>query len=123
MKCFLLKCKSRNRHTDPVFLAQVPIMPSMHLVHLQGQNLGLLKKEEDPNLLLITDSDAFMERYEKYYQERFEMEEMPEDFVVPYGYEVVYGQVKFDNEEEAEEETEATLPAESQEEEEEYVED
>ena len=107
MKCFQLKLKSKNRLTDPVFMAQVPIMPSMFLVNLHGANLGLLQKEGDSSLLLITDNDGFIERYLPYYQERFEVTEFGDDYVVPYGYEVVYGSVKFDNEAETSEQLEA----------------
>ena len=103
MKCFQLQLKSKNRLTDSLFIAQVPIMPSLYLVNQQGHNLALLKQGDDPSLLLITDSDAFLERYLDYYQERFTIEEKSEDFVVPHGFEVVYGSMKFENETASEE--------------------
>lgn len=100
MKCFQLHLKSKNRLTDPLFIAKVPLMPNLYLVELKGQKLAILKAEDNPKLLLITDSAAFLERYLDYYQERFTVEEMPEDYVVPAGFEVVYGAMKFDNENE-----------------------
>jgi hypothetical protein len=100
MKCFQLQLKSKNRLTDPLFMAQVPLMPNLYLVELKGHKLALLKADNNPTLLLITDSNAFLERYLDYYNERFTVEEMPEDFVVPGSFEVVYGAMKFDNESE-----------------------
>lgn len=101
MQCYRLTNRSKNRFSDGLFLARVPLMPNKYLLE-QGYSLGLMQAGPEEPLLLITDADAFWNRFQNYYQERFELEQMPEDYVVPASYEVVYGAIKFDNEEEAE---------------------
>ena len=98
MKCLQLTSKSLIRKSDPVFLAKAPIMPHQYLFKNQGYNLGVLQAENKKPLLLITDYIPFLEQFREYYEQRFEVEEMGEDFVVPAHYEVVYGSVSFDNE-------------------------
>lgn len=87
-------------------MAKVPIIPNQYLYNQLNYNLGLLKSSESDTLLLITDNDAFLEKYREYYEDRFQVEEQDDSFVVPSDFEVVYGLVTFDNEEEPAEEDE-----------------
>jgi hypothetical protein len=103
MKCIKLTAKTTNRHQSAEYLAKLPIIPSLYMVTKQGKNIGLLAKEDENELLLISDSQEFLERYQNYYEARFKKEEMPEDYIVPAGYAVVFGKISFDNEAEPDE--------------------
>lgn len=103
MKCFELKFKRRGRLSDPIFMAKLPIMSNKYLIEKLDKDIGLLKKDDNEDtLMLVSENNLFIEQYSNYYKERFEMTEMPSDFIMPYEYKVIFGKVKFDNENEAE---------------------
>lgn len=85
-----------------MYLAKLPMLPHRYLFEKMGKNIAIMEGEKDQPLLLLCDDEAFWDRYEEYYRQRFELEEMGEDFKVPAEYEVAFGKVRFDNEEQAE---------------------
>jgi hypothetical protein len=98
MKCLILRPKSKLRLSDATFLAKAPLLPNQRLFQNEGFNLGLLQSDAESPLLLISDHEDFLKQYRNYYEERFEVEEKGEDFVVPSAYQVIFGKVQFDNE-------------------------
>lgn len=97
MKCFKLIPKSKLRLSDNLLLAKAPLIPHQYLFKAQGHDLALMQHQEDGSFLLICSADDFWSSYQAYYEARFELETMPEDYQVPEAYEVVYGKVQFED--------------------------
>jgi hypothetical protein len=97
MKCFKLITKSKLRLSDNLLLAKAPLIPHQYLFKTNGHDLALMQHQEDGSFLLICSADEFWSSYQAYYEARFELETMPEDYQVPEAYEVVYGKVQFED--------------------------
>ena len=98
MKCLELKPKRSIIKTDHRFIAKVPLMPNRFLWEKQGANLALLASDKRDTLLVITDNDAFLNRYKNYYTDRFDVAEHDDSFSVDMDFETIFGQVVFDGE-------------------------
>jgi hypothetical protein len=97
MKCFKLNPKSALRLSDNLLLAKAPLIPHQYLFKAQGYDLALMQHRDDGSFLLICSAEEFWSSYQAYYEARFEMEAMPEDYEVPEAYEVVLGRVQFED--------------------------
>tara|TARA_Y100001934_G_scaffold228005_1_gene274127 strand:- start:433 stop:804 length:372 start_codon:yes stop_codon:yes gene_type:complete len=102
MKCLELKPKRSLIKTDHRFIAKIPLMPNRYLWERMDLSLGLLASDKRDTLLVITDSEDFIKRYTKYYQERFEVAEHGDDYSVGADFETIFGKVSFDQEVEVE---------------------
>lgn len=98
MKCLELKPKRSMIKTDHRFIAKVPLMPNRYLWEKLGANLALMASDKRETLLVITDNDAFLNRYKNYYAERFDMSEHDDSYSVDADFETIFGKVAFDSE-------------------------
>lgn len=91
MKHFLLKPKRSIIPSDFTFLAKIPLIPNQYLWKDGLGKLALLKEADSESLLLLTNQDAFLKQYTKYYQQHFEMEELEETPDLE-SYDLIYGE-------------------------------
>lgn len=93
MTYYSLSSKSKNRYTDPAFIAKAPLVANRYLI-IRGAQIAVIRHRESGDLILASDHPQFIERYRNYYEHRFDMQEVqPKQPFQQEDWETVIGQI------------------------------